>query len=225
MAEIEFDLGPRVFKNIEKPVDVFAVAADTFSCDTNGLGHLHQEISYCRSKDGVKLAYATVGPGPPLVKTANWMNHLEYDWQSPVWGHLLHRLARKRSLIRYDARGNGLSDWQVSLDAWVSDLETVVDAVGRKRSHSSASRRVRRSRLPTLSGIPSAFPISCCMAAMHVAGSARSRGARSISYLDTIGMVTGPSRLPRDLHLKDYARLHKGAGRSYERMATEDDVA
>ena len=61
------------------------------------------------------------------------MNHLEYDWQSPIWGHVFRRLSREHTLIRYDARGNGMSDWDVdrlSLDAWVTDLETVVDAVG-----------------------------------------------------------------------------------------------
>lgn len=94
---------------------------------------LKQVIKYCRTPDGVRLAYATAGSGPPLVKTANWLNHLEYDWESPVWQHLVRGLARKHTLIRYDARGNGMSDWDVetlSLDAWVSDLETVVDAAG-----------------------------------------------------------------------------------------------
>nr|WP_245284922.1 MULTISPECIES: alpha/beta fold hydrolase [unclassified Bradyrhizobium] len=64
------------------------------------------------------------------------MNHLEYDWESPIWHHVLEGLARNHSLARYDARGNGLSDWDVdelSLDAWVSDLETVVDTLGIKR--------------------------------------------------------------------------------------------
>ena len=71
-----------------------------------------------------------------LVKSGNWMNHLEYDWQSPIWGHVFRRLSREHTLIRYDARGNGMSDWDVdelSLDAWVTDLETVVDAAGVER--------------------------------------------------------------------------------------------
>ena len=95
-----------------------------------------QKIAYCRAPDGVRLAYATAGAGPPLVKTANYLNHLEYDWESPVWRHLLQGLARDFTLLRYDARGNGLSDWDVdtlSLDAWVADLETVVDAAGIER--------------------------------------------------------------------------------------------
>lgn len=92
-----------------------------------------QEIKYCRTPDGVRLAYATAGSGPTLVKAANWLNHLEYDWESPIWRHVVRGLARSHTLIRYDARGNGLSDWDVktlSLDAWVNDLETVVDAAG-----------------------------------------------------------------------------------------------
>ena len=94
-----------------------------------------QEVQFCTAPDGVRIAYATVGTGPPLVKTANWLNHLEYDWQGPIWRHLLHALAARYRLIRYDERGNGLSDWDVddiSLDAFVSDLESVVDASGLK---------------------------------------------------------------------------------------------
>jgi pimeloyl-ACP methyl ester carboxylesterase/DNA-binding SARP family transcriptional activator len=97
---------------------------------------LRQEIRFCTAKDGVRIAYATVGSGPPLVKCANWMNHLEYDWASPVWDHMFRALARDYRLIRYDARGNGLSDWDVkdwSLDALVADLEAVVDAAGLER--------------------------------------------------------------------------------------------
>lgn len=94
---------------------------------------LRQDVRFCAAKDGVRIAYATVGAGPPLVKTANWLNHLEYDWESPIWRHMFRPLAKDHTLIRYDARGNGLSDWAVkdwSLDALVADLEAVVDAAG-----------------------------------------------------------------------------------------------
>lgn len=97
---------------------------------------LRQEIGYCRAADGVRLAYAKVGRGPRLFKAANYLNHLEYDWECPVTRHLLHGLARNFTLLRYDARGNGLSDWDVpdvSFEAWVSDLETVADDVGWER--------------------------------------------------------------------------------------------
>jgi pimeloyl-ACP methyl ester carboxylesterase len=84
----------------------------------------------------VRIAYATSGAGPPLVKAANWLNHLEFDWRSPIWRHLIGELSKDRLLVRYDERGNGLSDWDVaelSLDAFVADLESVVDALGLER--------------------------------------------------------------------------------------------
>ena len=99
-------------------------------------GGLQQEIRFCRTADGVHLAVATAGNGPTLVKTANWLNHLEYDWRSPVWAPLFRRLAAQCRLVRYDERGNGLSDWNVpsvSLEAFVQDLEAVVDSLGLER--------------------------------------------------------------------------------------------
>jgi class 3 adenylate cyclase/pimeloyl-ACP methyl ester carboxylesterase len=128
-------LGRRELKNITKPVEVYAIRdrrLDPSVKPTFGSA-LQQQVNFCRAPDGVRLAWAKVGEGPPLVKAANWMNHLEYDWQRPVWSHFLEALAANHTLIRYDARGNGLSDWdvdEISLDAWVSDLETVVDAAG-----------------------------------------------------------------------------------------------
>lgn len=95
-----------------------------------------QEIRFCTAPDGVRIAYALLGSGPPLVKTANWMAHLEYDWKSPLWRHLARELASDFRLVRYDQRGNGLSDWEVedfSLDAMLGDLEAVIEAVGLER--------------------------------------------------------------------------------------------
>jgi DNA-binding SARP family transcriptional activator/alpha-beta hydrolase superfamily lysophospholipase len=95
-----------------------------------------QAIRFCHTPDGVRLAYATVGQGPVLVKAANWLSHLEFDWTSPVWRHWLRGLAQNHTLVRYDQRGCGLSDWNVNefnVDAWVKDLETVVDALGLQR--------------------------------------------------------------------------------------------
>lgn len=92
-----------------------------------------QEVRYCRASDGTRLAWSAVGSGFPLVKTANWLNHLEFDWQSPVWRHWLRELTRQNRLIRYDERGNGLSDWNaadLSFESFVDDLERVVDAAG-----------------------------------------------------------------------------------------------
>ena len=92
-----------------------------------------QDIRYCVSPDGACVAYATAGSGSPLVKAANWLTHLELEWDSPIWSHWLHAFAERHRFIRYDERGCGLSDWEVadfSFDAWVDDLELVVDAAG-----------------------------------------------------------------------------------------------
>jgi pimeloyl-ACP methyl ester carboxylesterase len=107
-----------------------AVTAEVQSPRAPALRH---EIHFCTASDGVRIAYAEVGAGPPLLKAANWLNHLEYDWESPVWSHLLRELAAGHRLIRYDARGNGLSDWEVddiSFEAFARDLECVVEATG-----------------------------------------------------------------------------------------------
>lgn len=96
-------------------------------------GPVDQEIRFCRSRDGTRLAYAVHGSGPPLVVVSCWLSHLQYDWQSPVWRHFLDDLGRIATVIRYDERGFGLSDWNVgdfSLAARLSDLEAVVEAVG-----------------------------------------------------------------------------------------------
>ena len=97
---------------------------------------MDQQIRFAKSHDGVRIAYAECGAGSPLVKAPNWLSHLEFDWQSPVWRHWFKFLARGRHLLRFDARGCGLSDWTVadfSLDAHVADLEVVVDTVGLER--------------------------------------------------------------------------------------------
>lgn len=94
---------------------------------------MEQTIRFVTASDGVKLAYATSGDGPPLLKTANWMNHVEFDWQSPVFRHWFAALSANNQLHRYDARGCGLSDWEasdLSLERQVADLEAVVDASG-----------------------------------------------------------------------------------------------
>ena len=97
-------------------------------------GPQDQKLAYCRSPDGVRLAYATIGEGPPVVKAGGFMSHLGDDW--PVTGHIWGEFARDHTLLRYDPRGTGLSDWdssELSLAAWLTDLETVVDAAGVRR--------------------------------------------------------------------------------------------
>lgn len=95
-----------------------------------------QHIRFCTAGDGVRLAYTVTGEGPPFVRTANWLGHLEYEWQNPIRRPTLDILSRNFSLVRYDQRGCGLSDWNVqniSFEAWVEDLDTVVRAAGLHR--------------------------------------------------------------------------------------------
>jgi len=97
---------------------------------------LAQNISFCCTSDGVNIAVATVGNGPILVKTANWLNHLEHDWQSPLWLPMLQRLAARFRLVRYDGRGNGLSDRDVadiSQGGFVRDLDAVINTLDADR--------------------------------------------------------------------------------------------
>src|SRR6202162_4490696 len=139
------DLGEQTVKNISRAVGVFGLAATEIealpeqdlapAADQPG-PRREQEIRFCLTRDGVQIAYARMGSGPPLVKTGNWMTHLEFDIESPIWRHLYRELARDHTLIRYDARGNGLSDRdveEVSFETFVGDLEAVVDAAGLER--------------------------------------------------------------------------------------------
>lgn len=91
---------------------------------------MQQHIQYCTTPDGVRLAYSIVGKGSPMVRTPHWFAHLEHDLESPVFRHMLIGPARQHSLLRYDARGIGLSqrdNVEITFDKWVSDLEAVVD--------------------------------------------------------------------------------------------------
>jgi pimeloyl-ACP methyl ester carboxylesterase/DNA-binding CsgD family transcriptional regulator len=92
-----------------------------------------QQVRFCTAGDGVGLAYAVHGSGPPIVRVATWLTHLDFDWESPVWRHWLAELASGHTLVRYDERGCGLSDrelGELSVETWVADLETVVAAAG-----------------------------------------------------------------------------------------------
>jgi len=129
-------LGFRVVADVEERGAGGTAPRSSTSAPPASAGPLEQRIRFCTASDGVRIAYATSGAGPPLVKPANWLTHLEYDWESPVWRHWLRELSRDRTLVRYDERGSGLSDRDVpdlSFDAWVRDLETVVDALGLER--------------------------------------------------------------------------------------------
>jgi len=153
------DLGERAMKNVAEPIRVFGWRADGAPTGRPARAAppvAHQEIRFCTTEDGVRIAYATTGSGPALVKAANWMNHLEFDWESPIWRHWIEALGSGFTLVRYDERGNGLSDWDVgdlSFELMVRDLETVVDAIGLERF--------------ALLGISQGCPISVAYAVRH----------------------------------------------------------
>ncbi len=116
----------------------------------------NQEIRFCTTADNVRIAYSVAGRGPPVLKAGNWLNHLEYDWKSPIWSHLLRWMASENQLVRYDARGNGLSDWdvsEISFASYLRDLESVADASGLERF--------------TLFGISQGCAVSIAYAAKH----------------------------------------------------------
>src|SRR6201986_268912 len=92
-----------------------------------------QQVRFCRAPDGARIAYAVHGDGPPLLISTCWLSHLQFDWESPVWQHFLTDLGAFATVIRFDERGHGLSDWGVtdhSLTARIGDLEAVADAAG-----------------------------------------------------------------------------------------------
>lgn len=99
-------------------------------------GRLEQRIGFVTARDGTRVAYATLGRGYPLVRAPHWLSHVQYEWESPVWRPWIEALGRRFRLLRYDERGNGLSDWDVadwSYDAWLEDMELVIRAAGFER--------------------------------------------------------------------------------------------
>ena len=93
----------------------------------------HQRIHYLQASDHVKLAWAETGTGPVLVKASNWLSHLEYDWESPIWNHWVRFFSDRFRFVRYDERGCGMSDWNIddlSFDRRFADLEAVIEAAG-----------------------------------------------------------------------------------------------
>lgn len=100
------------------------------------MGVPSQHVQFCRTTDGVRIAYAVVGHGAPLVRAPHWCTHVEYDWHTPIWRPLLDELRRDHALVRFDERGSGLSDRDardMTFEGWVRDLEAVADAAGLER--------------------------------------------------------------------------------------------
>jgi class 3 adenylate cyclase/pimeloyl-ACP methyl ester carboxylesterase len=130
------DMGSQRIKNISRPIKVWQWSPDVQPEADKPKVSLQQQVKFCTSADGTQIAYASVGNGPPILKAPNWLNHLEYEWQSPFMGPFLAELASEHQLFRFDQRGNGLSDWDVdtiSEDTMIEDMEAVVHASGLKK--------------------------------------------------------------------------------------------
>jgi len=131
------DMGRQRVKNLSRPIRVWQWTPDA-RADEQELAEAarHQRVQFATAPDGVQIAWASIGEGPPVLKAPNWLNHLDYEWRSPVWGPALAELARHWRLVRFDQRGNGLSDWdvkEISEAAMISDMATVADTAGLER--------------------------------------------------------------------------------------------
>ena len=131
------DMGSQRVKNISRPIRVWQWTPDAPEPETEEPADaLHQHVRFARTDDGVQIAWASIGQGAPLLKAPHWLTHLEYDWRSPVRRPFLTELARHSRLVRFDQRGNGLSDWEVdeiSEERMASDMAAVAEAAGLER--------------------------------------------------------------------------------------------
>jgi class 3 adenylate cyclase/pimeloyl-ACP methyl ester carboxylesterase len=139
-AHIQFeDIGIHRLKNIKTPIQAFLVSMNRTEEEGRAVDfglEDQSEIRYCLSKDGTSLAYAQVGVGYPLVFAGSWMSHLELDWESPSYRDYLAHLTRHFTVIRYDQRGNGMSDWDdvdIAFDKMVDDMECVIEQYDHER--------------------------------------------------------------------------------------------
>jgi class 3 adenylate cyclase/pimeloyl-ACP methyl ester carboxylesterase len=131
------DMGRQRVKNISRPIRVWQWTPDG-RADEQQLAEaaLHQRVQFATAPDGVQIAWASIGEGRPVLKAPNWLNHLDYEWRSPIWGPAFAELARHWRLVRFDCRGNGLSSWdveEISQDAMIGDMAVVAHAAGLER--------------------------------------------------------------------------------------------
>jgi class 3 adenylate cyclase/pimeloyl-ACP methyl ester carboxylesterase len=128
------DLGSQRVKNISRAIRVWQWSPDAPAPETEIAGAaITQRVHFCVAPDGVQIAYANVGTGFPIFKAPNWLNHIEYEWQNPLWGPAFAELAKNHELIRFDQRGGGMSDWDVedlSEETMAADMEVVANAAG-----------------------------------------------------------------------------------------------
>jgi class 3 adenylate cyclase len=206
------DLGQQSVKNLARPVHAWrwrmggSAAGGSGAADAKSA---EQDIRICLAPDGVQIAYAAVGAGPPLVKAPNWMNHLEYDWESPVWRHFMLELAREHRLIRFDQRGNGLSR---SLRSRPGD-----GGRGHRAGDLSAARylpggfdldRLRRPQSRTGDGARPLWRLRPGTAPARLQG--RGRAGGRFHHPDPARLGPGQSLVSPAFHLRLHARGHAG---------------
>lgn len=130
--------GVHSFKGIDQPIEVLSVDFTAPEVDARRASLAEaQEIRFCRSKDGVRLAWTANGEGPTVVKAPNWIGHLVLDWRNPGLASIVSSIVERYRMVRFDARGNGLSDWdpaEITFDLFVGDLESVFDAAEVERA-------------------------------------------------------------------------------------------
>ena len=131
------DLGRQRVRNITRPIRVWQWTQGGGASEPElAQAALQQQVRFVTARDGAQIAWAAIGHGPPVLKAPNWLNHIEYEWRNPVWGPAFAALARHCRLVRFDQRGNGLSDWEVdeiSQDAMIGDMAAVAGAAGLDR--------------------------------------------------------------------------------------------
>jgi pimeloyl-ACP methyl ester carboxylesterase/DNA-binding CsgD family transcriptional regulator len=186
---------------------------------------MQQQIRFCTSSDGVRLAYAVSGSGPPLLRAPHWITHLEHD--DAVWGHLLEALGRRFTLVRFDQRGCGLSDRgaaDISFEAWVRDLESVADAA-------------QLERFPVL-GVSQGAAIAVAYAARHpervshlilYGGYAQGWTSRNLTEreretFDTLGKLIELGWSGRDASLRQVFTMQFIPGASMERARAFNEL-
>lgn len=136
VADAFHDLGLQRVKNIRRELRVWQWTPDGVAVPALPAEPPAQEIAFATAGDGVQIAWSSIGRGLPILKAPNWLNHLEYELRTPVWGPLLAAMADRCRLVRFDQRGNGLSDWDVetiSEAAMIADMAMVADAAGLER--------------------------------------------------------------------------------------------
>ena len=192
-----------------------------------------QQIRYVQGRDGTRIAYAVSGSGPAIVRASHWMSHLDFDWESPVWGHWIDALSSGFTLVRYDGRLNGLSDTicqDISFEAFVDDLERVVEAAGLDRfvllgiSQGCALSTEYALRHPEkVAGLVIVGGLCAGMAGPRQPGG--DRQARGDFGADARGLGTGRPVVSPDVHRPVHSRRQSRADGLVQRAAAADPDA